>query len=237
MTLISFVLAQMVMFHTARWSPEGDRLLITRTLDQHQVQAHIFDLQRERLSAITAAALERTEREWQPQPRMPEAIEQSTGTGQAVALRTAAREVYRVLSEEQWAEQPGLSPDGQWIVYEARASPHDILASWIMVVDTSGSNRRRLHEGTDPSWSPDGRSILFKTPIAGELHVATIPATGGTVAVLASGVHPVWSPDGRYIAYMADSGTRADIWIMNVDGTAKRCITCSVQAAPQEPAP
>lgn len=165
MKLRSFVLAQMVMFHTAQWSPDGTQLLITRLGDGHTI----------------------------------------------------------------WAEQPDLSPDGRSILYEAREEPHDVLSSWIVVVDTSGANPKRLHRGTDPSWSPDGQRIAFKTSVNGVLHITTIGAGGGLAAVLAPGVHPAWSPDGRRLSYMVEGPTRSDIWIMNADGSSKRCLTCSVR--------
>jgi TolB protein len=100
-----------------------------------------------------------------------------------------------------------------------------------VVVDTSGSKPKRLHRGTDPSWSPDGKRIVFKTSVNGVLHITTISADGGVAVVLTPGVHPAWSPDGRRLSYMVEGARRSDIWIMDADGSARRCVTCAVREA------
>jgi Tol biopolymer transport system component len=228
MTLRSIVLAQLVMFHTAQWSADGSQLLITTMEDNPARAGFIYDLARDELRAISSTRLRELERDWVPYNREPRLTEQRTSSGQVIILHTRSGNP-RVLSRERWAEQPGLSPGGRYVVYEARENPHDVLSSWIVVVDTAGETRRRLHLGTDPSWSPDGASIAFKTPVDGVLHIATARISDGSVTFLAPGVHPVWSPDGRRIAYMVDRGDRADIWIMNSDGSARKCATCSVR--------
>ena len=219
---------QIVMFHTAQWSPDGKQLLVTRMTDNHQTSGYVYDFTRAVLSPVSQAKSEQFQRAWKPARREREVTEQRTAKGQVIGLGTRSRGAYRAVSRETWAEQPSLSPDGRSILYEGRDDPHNVPASWIVVVDTSGSNPRRLYRGTDPSWSPDGRRIVFKTDVRGVLHVATIPASGGAATVLTPGVHPAWSPDGRYIAYMVDQGGRSDIWTMKADGSGKRCITCAI---------
>jgi Tol biopolymer transport system component len=227
MTLRALVLAQLVMFHTAQWSPDGAQLLVT-TMDNAEQPAFIYDLARDDLRPISSGRLRELERDWVPHPREPQVTEQRTSSGQVIMLHTGSGRP-RVLSHERWAEQPGLSPDGSYVVYEARENPHDVLSSWIVIVDTAGDARRRIHLGTDPSWAPDGASIAFKTPVDGVLHIATARIDGGSARILTPGVHPAWSPNGRRIAYMVDGAGRADIWIMNSDGSSRKCVTCSVR--------
>ena len=142
----------------------------------------------------------------------------------------------RVLTDGPDAEQASFSPSGQHLVYEQRspAAPDDIARSNVVLANPDGSNARILASGTDPSWSPDGKAVLFKTWVpdpsatfGGRLWIATASLDGTATRRLAPGVHPHWSPDGRRIAYMADGEERTDIWVMDADGGAQACLTCS----------
>jgi Tol biopolymer transport system component len=228
MTVRSLLLVQLVMFHTAQWSPNGAQLLIATAEHNAERSGFIYDLAGDELRPISSTRLRQLERDWTPYSSGPHVTEQRTSTGQLIVLHTRSGHT-RVLSHERWAEQPRLSPDGRYVLYEARENPHDVLSSWVVVVDTAGDTPRKLQLGTDPSWSPDGTTIAFKTPVDGVLHIATASIIGGSASILAPGVHPAWSPNGRRIAYMVDGGDRSDIWIMNSDGSARKCVTCSVR--------
>ena len=75
----------------------------------------------------------------------------------------------------------------------------------------SGPTVVRLADGTNPAWSPDGRSIAFQRD--GRIHV--IDADGRNERALVDGISPAWSPDGARIAF----GNRNGIAVMNADGT------------------
>jgi Tol biopolymer transport system component len=141
----------------------------------------------------------------------------------------------RVLTTGAHAEQASFSPSGELIVYEQRlaGAPDDIARSNVVVANADGSQPRIVSSGTDPSWSPDGKSLLFKIWVesagsagGGELWIATASPDGKTVTRLAPGVHPHWSPDGRRIVYMADARERTDVWVMNAAGAERTCLTC-----------
>lgn len=63
-----------------------------------------------------------------------------------------------------------------------------------------------LGPGSDPSWSPNGGAVAIVR--AG--WVTILPAGGGTARRLARGTAPAWSPDGRSIAFIA-SGHRVSV--------------------------
>jgi Tol biopolymer transport system component len=158
-------------------------------------------------------------------------LTESIVNGVTAVVAIALDGTRRVLTTGPSAEQGSYSPDGQRILYEQRkaAAPNDIQRSHIVVANGDGTAPRVVASGTDPSWSPAGATILFKTfdEATKELWVATVHPDGSAFHRLAPGVHPQWSPDGHFIAFMQEStGGRTDIWIMSSEGLRKKCLTC-----------
>jgi TolB protein len=125
------------------------------------------------------------------------------------------------------------------IVFLSDWVPH-FRTSEIYTVDARGGRPRDLTnnelEDVDPSWSPDGRQIVFARRQRGRFALYLMSADG-------SGVHrllqqrrnqrqPVWSPDGKQIAFVSpgstanEKGWDADqLFVMNADGRGIRQVT------------
>ena len=101
----------------------------------------------------------------------------------------------------------------------------------IVLVNADGSGLSDLVEGRDPSWSPDGTQIAFRTGDADRAggnptsidvidvdgshrHALGIPASVGGETSWGSGP-AVWSPGGSHIAFATVSG----IYMMRPDGS------------------
>ena len=96
---------------------------------------------------------------------------------------------------------PCWSPDGQTICFSSRAQG----TSALFLVSANGGSMRLLRtEGvsncTEPDWSPDGKTIVF-TRLAGTFEICTIPASGGSVTLLAAGEDPSWGPNSRTVIF------------------------------------
>jgi TolB protein len=104
-------------------------------------------------------------------------------------------------------------------------------AERIALVNADGSGLSYLVEGRDPSWSPDGTQIAFRTGNAqraggnptsidvigvdgSDQHALDIPPSVGVETSWGSGP-AVWSPDGSQIAF----ATAAGIYVMRPDGS------------------
>jgi Tol biopolymer transport system component len=88
---------------------------------------------------------------------------------------------------------------------------------YIYVASADGSSLRRLTKGRDPSWSWDGRQILFYgSDYVADSSVHVINADGSGERVLRpGGALPEWSPDGKRLAFTTDLG----LYIANRDGS------------------
>jgi Tol biopolymer transport system component len=62
-------------------------------------------------------------------------------------------------------DQARISPDGQWIVYEALRDLPTKLESKLFITRASGGPRTQITDGKHwddkPLWSPDGKTIYF----------------------------------------------------------------------------
>jgi Tol biopolymer transport system component len=80
-----------------------------------------------------------------------------------------------------------------------------------------------------PSWSRDGRTIVFVSWRDGNGEVYAMDADGSGPRNLtqdpAKDVRPAWSPDGRTIAFVSRRDGQSEIYVMNADGSGKRNLT------------
>ncbi len=126
--------------------------------------------------------------------------------------------------------------------------PSKACTAGIYVVNADGSFRLRLaRRGSDPAWSPDGRTIAFMWRFHiyvmnadGTEHRALTRLWNGKRASLA------WSPDGRKLAFLAGGGPVVDdllrggcgappdycfnLYVVNSDGSGLRNLTSKLAA-------
>ncbi len=112
--------------------------------------------------------------------------------------------------ELEWATDPQISPDGEWVVYVRNFMDimKDRRRSNLWILRTNGTHHRPLTTGNNnnvsPRWSPNGDRVLYVSTAEGsaQLHMRWMD-TGETAKLtnLTEGPGALsFSPDGEYVA-------------------------------------
>lgn len=128
--------------------------------------------------------------------------------------------------------EPALSRDGTRIAFRSERG-----SGGLFVMESTGENPIRISSrGHLPSWSPDGKSIVYcdhKFILPSErgapdsrLHVIDLASGAARVLETDDAVQPNWSPHGYRIAYWGlVHGNQRDIWTVGADGKGARAVT------------
>ena len=191
------------------WSPDGTKLLYRRTPENPLVQnADIWVLD------VEASAKDPT----QPVTQ-------------------------RVLDRTGDERYPSYSPDGTKIVFRGDldlAEPSGDEELYVM--DADGTNLHQLTSNGDfdsaPSWSPDGKRILFERAPAGTFTPGVEAQEKDVYVMRADGTHvrrltdspgidegPEFSPDGTKIAFSSARDGQQELYVMDADGSNPRRLT------------
>jgi acylaminoacyl-peptidase len=116
------------------------------------------------------------------------------------------------LFQLQYAADPEISPDGQWIAYVRQWSDPmtDRRYSNIWLLKVDGSMHRPLTSGKytedSPRWSPDGKRLVYVSNQTGQPQLYVRWMDTGEAAAITNATtapsSPEWSPDGSQIAYL-----------------------------------
>lgn len=141
----------------------------------------------------------------------------------------------RIFNAEQGeAFSPCWSPDGQWVVfgYGGYLQGRKTKSAKIMMVKPDGTGLKDITSGTPnagfPSWSPDGKKIVYRVWSKEEGGLRIMNLADSTVTVLTKEFDnvPYWSPDGSKILFTRKhDGNNFDIFTIKPDGTDLKQLT------------
>lgn len=124
---------------------------------------------------------------------------------------------------------PEISPDDTAIIF-SRGDP-DSGKQQIMIMDRDGKGARKIASGWDPTWSPDGKQILFASGMEGGVQLF-IANRNGKAAHKITNLPAIrgrsdWSPDGQFIVTYSGSSWNREVYILNADGSNVHQLTPS----------
>ncbi len=113
--------------------------------------------------------------------------------------------------------RPRWARNGKEILVQAakKGSRSDI---WIVSTDGKDVVQLTVDEAEDiaPSWSPDGKKVVFASNRSGNFDLWLLNLEKKTLVQLtnnpAEDNHPVWTPDGKYIYFDSARSGNYDIW-------------------------
>jgi len=125
------------------------------------------------------------------------------------------------------------SPNSSEVAFVASQAPKN--RSDLYVMSRLGTKRRNLTRTpatseADPSWSPDGRMIVFVRELGlakSGVHVIRRDGIGDVTldSPKTNGVEPSWSPDGRNIVFVSRRDGNQDIYAVTATGRNQTNLT------------
>jgi Tol biopolymer transport system component len=151
------------------------------------------------------------------------------GRTKIYALDLATGRVKAITSDNNWRdESPRWSPDGTRILFKSNRAhytgpaPETGDPDWdlyLMNADGSGVTRLTRDPGNegDPTWAPDGRSVVFSSDTDSRGDLYRLWLDDGRLERLTRhfvgrAIMPTVSPDGRTIAFAAQTLRAGEFW-------------------------
>jgi Tol biopolymer transport system component/DNA-binding winged helix-turn-helix (wHTH) protein len=157
-----------------RWSPDGERIAYTRDKTAMGGESQIVVWNGSNEEPLTEpSALGKTVNDWSPDGKDLLITQEASDTHAFEIWLLSATPVSggkpasrKIISDPAYdLDQPRISADGQWIVYEAIRDLPTKLESKLFITRASGGPRTQITDGKHwddkPRWSPDGKTIYF----------------------------------------------------------------------------
>jgi len=137
------------------------------------------------------------------------------------------KDAIRITTGDYYNSCPSWSPDGESIAYASyREGAQNI---WVVEINISEGKPAPVGEpiqvttgnfiDENPSWSPDGESILFSSNRGGKPSLCTVKLPDNEVVILEQeGIYPRWSPQTDKIAFVDMN----NIWTMELNNKKSR---------------
>jgi Tol biopolymer transport system component len=149
------------------------------------------------------------------------------GKHQAIDVMNADGSHKRQLTSKHFDQTPAFSPNGRKIVFSRGLHTKQYEFSGIFVMRANGSHVKELthdrpvfsDEEAQPSYSPNGKTIVFQNLLSEDGGISAIDSNGKHVRGLTSErVEPSFAPSGNQILFAELFGAQPQIGTMDSDG-------------------
>lgn len=115
----------------------------------------------------------------------------------------------RITSDQEPCTHPSFSPDGKSLVYARRgAGKWSLYERDLSSLGVTELTPDSPADNYQPAWSPDGRTIAFRSERDGGGLFLLDVKTRNTARLTDAGYHPAWAPDSKKVVY--STGTFGD---------------------------
>ena len=233
------------------WSPDGKRIAFMSERDGHVHVRHgwptseiyVMDADGGNPQNITNDPADDREPSWSPDGKRIAFVSERDEPrvyGDIYVMDADGNNLQRFTDHKFDDRHPSWSPDGERIIFGARREGHFetkfAITYEIYVMDADGQNEQRLTENRKndwfPSWSPDGKRIVFASDRKGDIaniEIYVMDADGQNEQKLTENrvhdMYPSWSPDGERIAFVSQRDGNREIYVMDADGGNQQRLT------------
>jgi len=179
-------------------SPDGNSLAYSSS---HEGNAELYrlDTKTKAVQRLTTHAAGDLSPSWSPSGREIAFTSDRSGGPQIFLMSADGSNVRRLTFDGDYNAAPVWSPRGNWIAYVCRTPKKEYK---LCVITPDGQKRLQLTTGLgvddSPSWSPDGRHLVFSSTVEGKSQIYMINADGKDLErITFTGTHnsaPSWSP-------------------------------------------
>ena len=183
---------------TPALSPDGNVLAYASS---HEGNAELYrlDTRTKAVQRLTTHAAGDLSPSWSPSGRELAFTSDRSGGPQIFLMSADGSNVRRLTFDGDYNAAPAWSPRGNWIAYVCRTPKKEYK---LCVITPDGQKRLQLTTGLgvddSPSWSPDGRHLVFSSTVDGKSQIYMINADGKDLErITFTGTHnsaPSWSP-------------------------------------------
>lgn len=144
--------------------------------------------------------------------------------------------INRLTEHPERDERAVWSPDGSQIAFMSQRDGHSTI--WLM--DPQGDNKRKLVQGREPAWSPNGRHIAFTSgQFEGNDEIYVIDIDGANMRRVTQHKRfdwfPKWSPEGKRLAFCSERFGGQELMIAEAESGFQTRITVAEHTFEVEP--